>query len=333
MTIANHRESAKLISIYQLTRQLNQVGHLNVGITENNNDGAIGQGRLSFTNINDDMMVHICEMTETQNARNSSMVNECLSLVFLLKGSVNFALNDVFYNFDASLQPVCFANILPNHTKFCRYLKQGVQVTKLNITLSRRWLTQRCSTMTERQTIDRFFSQAPEVRPLNVSAWLMQQVELVMQQDLSPSLHNNVFAECAVLQIASVILNQLLAPAPQQNVDQCTPPSLTMTCEIEQIVNTLIKRERNNANISLTDLAQQIGTSVSTLQRRFKQRHQATIQEYIRAKKLEMAKHALLVSQKSLGEIAYDAGYNHVSNFSNAFKKQYGCSPTELRTN
>jgi AraC-like DNA-binding protein len=55
-----------------------------------------------------------------------------------------------------------------------------------------------------------------------------------------------------------------------------------------------------------------------------------TVNEYVRLRRLDMAKTALMVEGLSIGEEAYIAGYNHSSNFIAAFKRQFAMTPSEL---
>jgi AraC-like DNA-binding protein len=45
---------------------------------------------------------------------------------------------------------------------------------------------------------------------------------------------------------------------------------------------------------------------------------------------MQQAKKALVIERLSIGEAAYIAGYNHTSNFIQAFKKTFALTPTEF---
>lgn len=57
-----------------------------------------------------------------------------------------------------------------------------------------------------------------------------------------------------------------------------------------------------------------------------------TAQEYIQAKIITLAKEKILSSEKTVGEIAYELGYQYPQHFSRIFKKNVGCTPVEYRT-
>ena len=82
--------------------------------------------------------------------------------------------------------------------------------------------------------------------------------------------------------------------------------------------------------LSLESIARRFSMSVSNLQRRFKQSYNLTINGYIRHRRLDIARLHLERGLVSITEAAYEAGYQHPSNFTNAFKKAFGVPPHEL---
>lgn len=80
----------------------------------------------------------------------------------------------------------------------------------------------------------------------------------------------------------------------------------------------------------LNQVASDMGMSVSNLQRVFRASYGQTIGEYIRQRRLEIARDAIVRERKSIGEAAYLAGYLHTSNFTNAFKRLFGVPPGTL---
>ncbi|MFC2634249.1 MAG: helix-turn-helix transcriptional regulator, partial [Capnocytophaga granulosa] len=52
---------------------------------------------------------------------------------------------------------------------------------------------------------------------------------------------------------------------------------------------------------------------------------------YLYDYKMNLAQQLLLHTDKSIGEIALQCGYEHLSHFSTAFKRKFGLSPQEMR--
>ena len=73
--------------------------------------------------------------------------------------------------------------------------------------------------------------------------------------------------------------------------------------------------------------------SRTQLSRLMKQYMNTTIHEYITALKLDSAYRDLLLTNKSIEEIAEDAGYSSVSHFNKIFKNKFNQTPAALRKN
>jgi len=84
---------------------------------------------------------------------------------------------------------------------------------------------------------------------------------------------------------------------------------------------------------SILQLARKVGTNDFKLKKGFKQMFGLSIFAYVQNIRLDKAKELLLETNYSITEIAYMTGYNHLRNFSSAFKKHFGYEPTTLRLN
>jgi AraC-like DNA-binding protein len=82
---------------------------------------------------------------------------------------------------------------------------------------------------------------------------------------------------------------------------------------------------------TLADLAAQSGSSVRALQAGFRRHRGMTPLEFIRARRLERARAALLDASTAtrVTEVALDAGYEHLGRFARDYKARYGESPSQ----
>lgn len=83
-------------------------------------------------------------------------------------------------------------------------------------------------------------------------------------------------------------------------------------------------------SITLEALAREVGMSANTVGRHFREEHGKTVFEYIKDKKMEKARSALLEGM-SISQTAHLAGYASPANFATAFKKYFGVSPKQAR--
>ncbi|QES88133.1 helix-turn-helix transcriptional regulator [Rhizosphaericola mali] len=84
-------------------------------------------------------------------------------------------------------------------------------------------------------------------------------------------------------------------------------------------------------NITLTEMAFLCHMSMSTFKRKFIEYYHMTPQKWILKKRLEKAKILLQLSRENLSTIFEQIGYESLSSFSNAFKKEYGISPRKYK--
>ncbi|MDN3724946.1 helix-turn-helix domain-containing protein [Aequorivita sp. SDUM287046] len=83
--------------------------------------------------------------------------------------------------------------------------------------------------------------------------------------------------------------------------------------------------------ITIENLANLIGTSRRTFERRFKAATNNTAIEYTQRVRIEAAKKSFEASRKNVSEIMFDVGYTDTKAFRDIFKKITGLTPIEYR--
>nr|WP_163349469.1 AraC family transcriptional regulator [Desulfovibrio sp. JC010] len=87
-----------------------------------------------------------------------------------------------------------------------------------------------------------------------------------------------------------------------------------------------------NKNISLETMAELSGRSLSSFKREFKKTFDTTPARWIRERRMSWAEQLIRNSGKSITEISYESGYESLSHFSTLFRKNYGVTPREYRS-
>ena len=102
---------------------------------------------------------------------------------------------------------------------------------------------------------------------------------------------------------------------------------------VNDTINIALKYIDDNisSELSRESIAKLLYLNPDYFSRLFKKRMGCSVGAYIRNRKLELAKEFLLYSNKSIGMIAYDVGYESMSYFSQIFKKYVGVTPKEYR--
>ncbi|WP_183558078.1 helix-turn-helix transcriptional regulator [Mucilaginibacter sp. SP1R1] len=85
-------------------------------------------------------------------------------------------------------------------------------------------------------------------------------------------------------------------------------------------------------NLTLDELAFLSHKSLASFKRDFEKAYHIAPGKYIRERKLELARQQLSMG-KNASSLYLDFGYDNLSNFSSAFKKQFGVSPKQYQLN
>lgn len=83
-------------------------------------------------------------------------------------------------------------------------------------------------------------------------------------------------------------------------------------------------------NMPLERLGYLTGRSLSTFNRDFKKYFNTTPQKWLTKKRLDLAHYQLTKNKKKTIDVCYEVGFENLSHFSYAFKKQFGYTATEL---
>ena len=83
--------------------------------------------------------------------------------------------------------------------------------------------------------------------------------------------------------------------------------------------------------LSLDEIADKIGYSKFYLNRVFQEQVGITIHQYVLERRLSTAAEKLVYTDKSIIDIAYEAGYQSQQTFTNVFSNAYLCTPLKYR--
>lgn len=85
-----------------------------------------------------------------------------------------------------------------------------------------------------------------------------------------------------------------------------------------------------HSNLSLEEIAFLSNMSLSTFKRKFTKKFETSPGKWLQEKRLQKTKELLTKGGSKPSDIYLDLGYNNLSNFSIAFKKQFGVNPSEI---
>lgn len=288
-------------------------------------------GEFLFRDFGQGLSMHASDVTELQDMQNSVELQPCLSFNLIFTGEVEFFLGDERHRIGVSEganKVVQCSAISLNHSEIMtRYLFKDRKVRKLNISISQSWLKSRCKTSLALRDFSRLFGRHKQVCQWQASEELVQLAEALMKFKTTPSLSHELLMEQQAIQLVGSCVESLLNNLTGETEEQVS--QLSDVSAADKQLKVLID-EHISSGSSLAEIAEASSMSVSTLQRRFKKNFNMTVNEYIRLRRLDLAKTAITLEGLSIGEAAYIAGYNHSSNFIAAFKKQFAMTPAEL---
>jgi len=287
-------------------------------------DQPIMEGRFQCISFHNGLSMHTVDAVERQNTHSSFELPPGLSFNFIFKGKVDFSFAGQRYILAPQGRTACCSAILNNsHDLLSRSMSEGMHIKKVNVFVEQQWLEARCKTTSDVEMLTRIFSNK------RVFSWLpnkstLDKAKRLLELSKATSFSDKLEAEFLTVQLLSSCMetvNTCLDELDQASIVPIRKQKLSLKKQIEALL------EKHS---SLHEIAIALGMSERTLQRKFQATYQQTASNFLKQKRMESAKKALVIEGKSIGEAAYIAGYNHPSNFVNAFKKAFGITPSEF---
>lgn len=281
----------------------------------------LAEGVFLTYQYNDQIFVHGGRCVELVNSNIVSTAQSSLLITILLEGKLSFGYDDLQFNLDATKSPKGVVVNLLQPANFFRSLVKDNHVNKINILVKPQWLAQRLNDSCETSN---FFHSHEAFYSLEVCPMLTELVSTLLRSGTPRNLQTKIGIESLIYQILSNVLQQM----PNIHYSQHKSVTSRKDHKIEDIINYI---ETHLAEeLSLAKLSTVFSMSVSNLQRRFKKSFNMTVNGYIRYRRLVVARQHLERGLVTITEAAYEAGYHHPSNFTNAFKKAFGMPPHEV---
>ena len=137
----------------------------------------------------------------------------------------------------------------------------------------------------------------------------------------------------SVLELLS-ILNDLSISRNIHTLSAATFSNVNMSHNSRRIEKAFQFMNQNfDKPISLSEVAKLNNMTEVSFSRFFKARTGMTFIDSVTEMRLGHASRMLIDTTQSIAEIAYNCGFNNISNFNRIFKKKKGCTPKEFREN
>ncbi|MEM7797395.1 MAG: AraC family transcriptional regulator [Cyanobacteria bacterium P01_C01_bin.118] len=205
-------------------------------------------------------------------------------------------------------------------------------ISVLNINAAPDWLNNLLSEAPDPKDFGKTISlQTSQAEILGTVGWTTPGMLLVVQQILACPYQGKVkrlYLESKVIELLALKLEQMQQPE-RSDSQKITLKSddIHRLHQARQILLTDIEQPP-----SLMDLAKQVGINDFKLKRGFRQLFGTTVFGCLYECRMERARHLLETRQLKVAQIAQAVGYANPSQFSAAFKRKFGFSPRDYRS-
>lgn len=283
-------------------------------------------GLCAFDTLAIQLQIHANDTLERRTLSQRFDMPAQLTVMLLLEGDVRVSINQTSCLMSAKNGPTGYLWLMTQPGTLLRHIQAGQRVRKVNVTVPLEGVE---SIHLPEALRDHICLDSPRLR---VASWapsphaLRCAQEILNRRGQQDSMHSleAYIAGLSMLQQALRIKN---GSAHLHTEEAPTPVGDRDMARAQKIRERLLVGERHKTSTP-RELAQELGMSVSTMQRLFKSAYGTSVVDFQRTERLKAAKTQLQQGGLTVGEVGYRAGYSTLSNFSSAFQRVFGYPPS-----
>lgn len=297
--------------------------------TEGVEDRTILKGHLSMDNYISAVQVHASDTLEMTNHTVEALCQPSLTICVILEGRIEGTIGDLKYILDASNGPAGYLWAYSTPLIWTRKIAEGMKVSKINISIETSWL------LSQLNELDQKTNVIGEIlkKPLEIYRWQPSKRAVSLAGQIitppeSSSLVSKFQRESRALDILAESIEAMeMMKSPSLNEDK---GKISGNHHLKaQQIRAFIEHH-DKSKLTLSTLSAEMGLGINSMQNSFKTAYGMTIMDYIRERLLVTARDAMEREGVTIGQAAFLAGYSSPANFSTAFKRQFGISPSEI---
>lgn len=283
------------------------------------------KGRIHNVECTSNLSIHMTDMIEVREHQAKAILEPAVTFSLILKGYVEGTIGGQNFVLDGSVKPMGYMWAMNEPMLWIRNIHKDMHVRKINISVDREWLLDQVSLEEDDAQMIDYLSQLLQSH-ISIHDWVPSKRALALaEQLLQPSNESRFIQRLHVESRALEILCEALK-ALFKDQDMTAE---TNTNPKAQIIRSYLE-DHIEDELNLNGIARSIGMAVNSMQRSFKATYSMTVMDYIRERRLEVAKEAIERDGLSIAQAAHKARYNSPANFATAFKRVYGFSPSDL---
>ena len=290
-----------------------------------------GKGYIRGINFGDGLglLTFHCTFNEDVVFHYSLNRSHPLRLIFCQQGTITYKFEPDNIEFDIqALHASLSASTSTYDQQYCFLAQTDIEFTSLEIDRPRYISKIDCDLPTIPERLAKVLQDIKAEDPFTYhSNYSIELADIVYQIHHSTyeGLSRKSYLEARALDLFAEVI-QLFADDQQPNSKQV----LLRKSDIAFITQArdLMLEDLSN-NLTIPELAKAVGINTTKLKQGFKIVYNQTINEYIRDKRLAVAKDYILEGNLSIKQICEKVGYKNYAYFSARFKERYGAVPSE----
>jgi len=291
-------------------------------------DDVVIHGNLNNYDCHSGLRVHATDTLEAHDLDTKTLINPELTVAVFLEGVVEMELDGKRIRLGDPEKPVGHAWTVTRRVSSRRISRKGTHIRKVLVSAPHEWI----NTYVEDLPGDSALIIAFMNTHRNDARWTPSKRTLALCEQIlnpppAPHVIQRMNIESKAIEIFSDALSALSGMTDPYAADSMSVRAIGRAQEIRTYVLDHI-----DDDLSLATIARELGCSIESMQRAFKAAYGGTIVDFIREYRLHQARRALISEGISISEAAYRAGYSNPANFSTAFKKLFGLTPSDAKS-
>ncbi|MGC9312257.1 MAG: helix-turn-helix transcriptional regulator [Sediminispirochaetaceae bacterium] len=227
-----------------------------------------------------------------------------------------------------------FSYVFPPHTGGTLHFVHGSSLDQFCFFLPASIVEKerRNSSREVRRKMEAFLKELP-ARSHAHSGMCLPEAKMIVREIRTCSLEGSLrslFIEGKILEFLALEL-QYMKEAESRNGERLSTSFSSKERKRLQDALGIISENFSN-HLTISTLARVVGLNTTKLKNGFKSEYGTSIFAYVYRLRMEQAIKLLHDTDKSIGEIAHEVGYRSVSGFSAAFHRQFGLTPSQVRS-
>ncbi|MFG1478079.1 AraC family transcriptional regulator [Xanthobacter sp. V4C-4] len=289
-------------------------------------DGAVLRGRYVLAPLRSGLVLHATDAADLHDTTTRVVHGAGLTVSLFLAGEADVCIGGrpLHLGTPEGVEGALMARAEPD--LFVRNGRRGMRVRKVNIFLPEGWLEQAEHDDRRHQAVLAFARDHRAVARWRPSAQMTALAEQILAPPRYGPMLSGLYAESRAMELVVGALGLLGAGTEGEALAALRPRERQRMWAVHDFLEAHLQRE-----LSLEDIAREAGMSVNSLQRAFRAAFGTTVFDYVRRRKLELARDGLAAEGLTVAQAAYVAGYGSAANFATAFKRAFGVSPRDWR--